>query len=117
MKILFLGDVIGRVGREGLVNVLPKLKAIHQPDLIIANAENAAGGSGVTPQLAEELFKYGADVLTTGDHIWNKREIFEYLDLINAQSKFNINMLKITCFQGKNINKIGAMGWLKNEGH
>jgi len=80
MKVLFLGDIVGRPGREAIGRVLPEIKKRESIDLVIINSENAAGGSGVTPQIAKELEGYGADVLTSGDHIWKKREIYEYLD-------------------------------------
>jgi 2',3'-cyclic-nucleotide 2'-phosphodiesterase len=75
MKILFFGDVIGRVGRQGLLEALPKLKAAHQPDFIIANAENAAHGKGISPKVAEELWAQGVDVLTMGNHTFDRKEI------------------------------------------
>jgi len=80
MKILFIGDIVGSPGRKAikeLVSVLVKSKKI---DFVIANAENAAGGSGITPEIAEELFGAGIDVLTSGDHIWKKKEIYELLN-------------------------------------
>lgn len=80
MKILAIGDIVGRPGREAMRMLLPKLKQEHSLDLIIANGENAAGGSGITPKLAEELFSYGVDGLTSGDHIWKRKEIFPYLE-------------------------------------
>jgi 2',3'-cyclic-nucleotide 2'-phosphodiesterase len=79
MKILFIGDIVGNPGREAMAKLLPKLKAEFQIEFTVANAENAAGGAGITPQVAEELFRAGADVLTTGDHIWDRREIHEAL--------------------------------------
>lgn len=75
MKILFFGDVIGRSGREGLYSVLPKIKAEHQADFIIVNAENAAHGKGLSPKIAEELWKQGVDVLTMGNHTFDRKEI------------------------------------------
>jgi hypothetical protein len=75
MKILFFGDIVGRAGREGLLNVLPRLKKIHQPDFIIANAENAAHGKGLSPKIAEELWAEGVDVLTMGNHTFDRKEI------------------------------------------
>lgn len=80
MKILFIGDIVGKPGREAIRVLLPKLVKKHKVDLSIANAENAAGGSGITPRLAEELFSYGLNILTSGDHIWKKKEILEILD-------------------------------------
>ncbi len=80
MKILFIGDIVGSPGRDAIKNLLPELKKEYNLQFVIANAENAAGGSGITPQVAEELFSSGVDVLTSGDHIWKKREIFEIID-------------------------------------
>ncbi len=80
MKVLVIGDIVGSPGRNAIKALVPVIKKEEGVDFVIANAENAAGGSGVTPQLAEELFGYGVDVMTTGDHIWNRREVFEYLD-------------------------------------
>jgi metallophosphoesterase (TIGR00282 family) len=80
MKILFIGDIVGNPGRGAVKYFLPKLKKEHQLDFIIANAENAAGGSGITVAVAEELFKYGVSVLTSGDHIWKKKDVFDIID-------------------------------------
>jgi metallophosphoesterase (TIGR00282 family) len=79
MNILFIGDIVGSPGREAIKKLIPGLRKEHKLDFIIANAENAAGGSGITPAVAEELFGAGVDVLTSGDHIWKKREIFQIL--------------------------------------
>lgn len=84
MKILFIGDIVGNPGREAVRSLLPELKKEFALDFIIANAENAAGGSGITPKVAEELFASGCDVLTSGDHIWKKKDIFE---LINSEER------------------------------
>jgi hypothetical protein len=84
MKILFIGDIVGSPGREAVDKLLPKLKAEYSLDFVIANAENASGGSGITQKVAEELFNSGVDVLTSGDHIWKKKEIFE---LINQEER------------------------------
>jgi metallophosphoesterase (TIGR00282 family) len=80
MKILFFGDIIGRVGREGLLRVLPSIREKHQPDFIIANAENAAHGKGLTPRIAEDLWGAGIDVLTMGNHTLDKKDIASILD-------------------------------------
>jgi metallophosphoesterase (TIGR00282 family) len=80
MKILFIGDVIGEPGRRCLASWLPRIKQEHQPTFILVNAENAAGGFGLTPEIAQELFKLGADVLTSGNHIWDKKQIYGFLD-------------------------------------
>lgn len=79
MNILFIGDIVGAPGREAVKKLLPGLKKELELDFIIANAENAAGGSGITASVAEELFTAGLNVLTSGDHIWKKRDIFEII--------------------------------------
>lgn len=80
MKILFIGDIVGSPGRDAIKQLLPGLKKEYALDFIIANAENAAGGSGITRKVADELFDSGVDVLTSGDHIWKKSEIFEFIN-------------------------------------
>ena len=79
MNILFLGDIFASAGRRIVAEQLPHIVASEAIGLIIANAENAAGGFGITPLIAEELLSLGVDVLTTGNHIWDKREINDYL--------------------------------------
>ena len=79
MKILFIGDIIGEPGRKMLKQALPELLKAHVPDLVIANGENAAGGFGITPEIAEELFSLGIHVLTSGNHVWDKKEIEPWL--------------------------------------
>ncbi|MDH3999572.1 MAG: YmdB family metallophosphoesterase, partial [Desulfuromonadales bacterium] len=69
MKILFIGDIVGRPGRQITAAALPKLVAQHEIDLVVANGENAAAGFGLTPDVTAELFDIGIDVLTTGNHI------------------------------------------------
>lgn len=80
LHILMIGDVVGRTGREVIKNILSQIKREFPIDLIIANAENAAGGFGLTPKVAEELFSFGIDVLTSGNHIWRKKEVFQLLE-------------------------------------
>ena len=80
MKILFIGDIVGSPGRNAIKTLVPRIKKEKKIDLVVANGENAAGGSGLTPRLAEELFGYGVEVITSGDHIWKRREIVETLD-------------------------------------
>src|ERR1700730_15642107 len=79
MKILFIGDIFAAPGRRIVADHLQDIIKAQQIDLAIANAENAAGGFGITPLIAEDLFKLGLDVLTSGNHIWDKREIYDYL--------------------------------------
>ncbi len=79
MNILFIGDIVGSPGRLAVEKLLPPLRQEHAVELVVANAENAAGGSGITARVAEELFSFGVDVMTAGDHIWKKSEIIELI--------------------------------------
>ena len=78
-RILFIGDIVGHPGRRIVKELLPGLLGEYSPELVLANAENAAGGFGITPPLVEELLDLGIAVLTSGNHIWDKKEIFPYL--------------------------------------
>ncbi|MBU0495413.1 MAG: TIGR00282 family metallophosphoesterase [Chloroflexi bacterium] len=80
MRILMIGDVVGRPGRHAVAELLPRLRAAHHVDLVIANGENAAGGRGLTPETARELFACDVDVITSGNHIWRQKEILPMLD-------------------------------------
>lgn len=80
MKILAIGDIIGKPGRRAVKELLPALKLGLGIDFVLANGENAAGGKGLTPETAEELFSYGVDVITSGNHIWAQQEIFPMLE-------------------------------------
>ncbi len=80
MKILFIGDIVGRPGRRAVVAGLHRLVADEEVDLAIANCENAAAGFGVTAKIADQLLDAGFHVLTSGNHIWDKREVFSYLE-------------------------------------
>ncbi|MDX6665651.1 MAG: 2,3-cyclic-nucleotide 2-phosphodiesterase [Solirubrobacteraceae bacterium] len=79
-SILFIGDVVGGLGRRALLALLPQLREAHAPDFVVVNGENAAGGLGITPKIADELFANGVDVITLGNHTYHRREIHEYLD-------------------------------------
>lgn len=78
IRILFLGDVVGEPGRKAVISRLPSLKEEEEIDFIIVNGENAAGGRGITPKIAIDLLRAGAAVITSGDHIWDQREIVDY---------------------------------------
>jgi metallophosphoesterase (TIGR00282 family) len=78
MRVIFLGDIVGEPGREALRKLVPEVKARFQPDFIVVNGENSAGGNGITPRLAIDLMRSGADVITTGDHVWDQKEIVAY---------------------------------------
>jgi len=80
MKILFIGDIFGSPGRRIVADHLQDIVKAQGIDLAIANAENSAGGFGITPAIAEDLFALGLDALTSGNHIWDKREIYDYIE-------------------------------------
>ncbi len=84
MKILFIGDVVGSPGRAAVKALLPKVKQAHDVDFVIVNAENSAGGSGITPRTARDLFQSGCDVLTSGDHVWRRPEVVDLLNCNHA---------------------------------
>lgn len=86
MRILFVGDVFGSAGRRIVHAHLQHVLESHAIDLVVINAENAAGGFGVTPSIADELFILGAHVLTTGNHVWDKREIIDWMQSVPADS-------------------------------
>lgn len=81
MNILCIGDIVGRPGREALASTLDKLRLEHAIDCVIVNGENAAGGAGILPKYAAAFIALGVDVITLGDHTWDKKEIIPYLDL------------------------------------
>ncbi|WP_147802294.1 TIGR00282 family metallophosphoesterase [Alkalicoccus halolimnae] len=80
MKIMFIGDIVGSPGRDIWKEYASKLKAKYKPDLTIVNGENAAAGKGITKKIYHELLEAGADVLTMGNHTWDKKEIFDFID-------------------------------------
>jgi 2',3'-cyclic-nucleotide 2'-phosphodiesterase len=80
VAILFVGDLVGAVGRRLLRSLLPELRERHALDFVVVNGENAAGGAGITPKVADELFAAGVDVITLGNHAYKHREIYPYLD-------------------------------------
>ena len=84
MRILFIGDIFGRPGRIIVKDRLPGIVRDHAINLIIANGENSAAGFGITPALAEELFELNIDVITTGNHVWDKREIVDYFQMVEG---------------------------------
>ncbi len=83
MRLLFLGDIVGSPGRGIIESRLQAFRSQKNIDVVVANGENAAGGSGLTAKIADELINNGVDILTSGDHIWKKREIYKYLETTN----------------------------------
>ncbi len=80
MRVLFIGDVVGSPGRQGLREAMPALRERHSPDLVIVNGENSAGGVGITERTARDLFESGAGVITTGNHVYRHREAYDFLE-------------------------------------
>jgi len=80
MDVLFIGDVVGGPGRRGLAGAMPKLRELHDPDFVIVNGEISFGDPGITEKTAADLFEIGADVITTGNHVYRHREVYDYLD-------------------------------------
>jgi 2',3'-cyclic-nucleotide 2'-phosphodiesterase len=80
VKLLFVGDVVGGIGRRTLAGLLPGIRDAHKPDFVIVNGENSAGGVGITEKTARELLEMGADAITLGNHAYRHREVYEYLD-------------------------------------
>jgi metallophosphoesterase (TIGR00282 family) len=85
VKILFIGDIVGEPGRRAVKTLVPLLRLEHRLDAVVANGENAAGGSGITAKVAEEIFSGGVDVITTGDHLWDQKEV---VGLLEGESRF-----------------------------
>ena len=82
---MFIGDIVGEPGRRAVTKLLPGLRRRHELDLVIANGENSAGGSGITPKMAEEIFAAGVDIITSGDHLWDQKEV---MGLLQSESRF-----------------------------
>src|SRR4029079_17293463 len=80
MRILFVGDLVGEPGRKVFRRLVPELRRELRIDFVVGNCENVAGGFGVTPEICRDLWDWGADCLTSGNHIWKKREIYSYID-------------------------------------
>jgi metallophosphoesterase (TIGR00282 family) len=78
--LLFIADIVGKPGRRAVTQLVPALRKQHQLDYVIANGENSAGGSGITPKTAEEIFAAGVDIITSGDHLWDQKEVMELLE-------------------------------------
>ena len=79
MKLLFIGDIVGQPGRSAVKILLPELREQHALDFVVANGENSAGGNGITPSTARQIFDAGVDVITSGDHLWDQKEVMELL--------------------------------------
>ena len=80
MRVLFIGDVVGSPGRKGLRETMPSLREAHEPDLIVVNGENSAGGMGITERTANDIFDTGTGVITTGNHVYRHRDAYDFLE-------------------------------------
>jgi metallophosphoesterase (TIGR00282 family) len=80
VKLLFIADIVGQPGRRAVKELVPKFRQEHAVDLVVANGENSAGGSGITVKTAAEIFSAGVDVITSGDHLWDQKEVMELLE-------------------------------------
>ena len=85
MKLLFIADVVGQPGRRAVKELVPQLRQQYGLSVVVANGENAAGGSGITPKTAEEIFAAGVDIITSGDHLWDQKEV---MDLLEREPRF-----------------------------
>jgi metallophosphoesterase (TIGR00282 family) len=110
MKILFLGDVVGRAGRDAVCAKLPALKQQYALDAVIINGENAAGGFGLTPEIFEDFIKAGADVVTTGDHVWDQDKL---LPRLNQESRLLRAYNFPTTTPGRGITEVMISGGRK----
>jgi hypothetical protein len=80
MRLLFIADIVGQPGRRAVTELVPRLRREHRLDLVVANGENSAGGSGITAGTAGEIFSAGVDVITSGDHLWDQKEVIQLLE-------------------------------------
>ncbi len=117
MKVVFLGDVVGEPGRDTVRAAIPILKERYAPDFFVVNGENAAGGHGITPKLAIELMRSGADVITLGDHTWDQKEIFGYFSQeprlvrpLNYPTGTPGSGFVVVSGNGKKLGVVNAMG-------
>jgi len=85
VKLLFIADIVGQPGRRAVKELVPRLRQQYRVDLVVANAENSAGGSGITVKTAEEIFSAGVDIMTSGDHLWDQKEV---MDLLASERRF-----------------------------
>jgi metallophosphoesterase (TIGR00282 family) len=114
VKILFIGDIVGEPGRKAVQVILPRLRGEQALDFVIANGENSAGGNGITPQIAGELFSAGVDAITSGDHMWDQKSVSE---LLYSEPRFlrplnyppGVPGRGANVFQVRNLPPIGVM--------
>jgi metallophosphoesterase (TIGR00282 family) len=107
VKILFIGDIVGEPGRRAVKTLVPLLRIQHELDAVIANGENSAGGSGITPKTADEIFSAGVDAITSGDHLWDQKEVTL---LLEREPRFlrPLNYPPKTIGQGSRVFELGG---------
>ncbi len=125
MKVIFLGDVVGEPGRQAMYRALPELREEFGADAIVVNGENAAGGKGITPRIAQEFLESGVDAITLGDHVWDQSDLIPWIDSApQVLRPFNLQentpgagsiiistpagKLGILCLQGRTFMRPGA---------
>ena len=112
-RILFVGDVVGRAGRNALLGCLPVLRERHQPTFVVVNGENSAGGVGITEKIAEEMFAAGVDAITLGNHAYHQREVYPYLDscrrIVRPANYLRSQPGRGTCIVEKDGVKLGVV--------
>ena len=108
MKLLFIGDIVGQPGRRAVQEWVPRLRRERGLHFVVANGENSAGGSGITPRTANEIFSAGVDVITSGDHLWDQKEV---LDLLHGEPRFlrPLNYPAGTPGQGSRVFQIDSL--------
>jgi 2',3'-cyclic-nucleotide 2'-phosphodiesterase len=117
VKLLFVGDVVGGIGRRTLAALLPEIRAAHEPDFVVVNGENSAGGVGITQKTARELLEMGADAITLGNHAFRRTEIGEYLEASDcvvrpANASRNTPGRGLTVVPASNGTRIGVINVL-----
>jgi len=108
VKLLFVGDIVGEPGRYAVRQLLPKLRQAHEIDMVLANGENAAGGAGITVNTASEIFNSGVDIMTTGDHLWDHKEV-NFLLLTESRFLRPLNYPPGTMGQGSTVWRSGKL--------
>jgi len=108
IKILFFGDIFGKIGRQGIIKILPNLKKKYQPDFIVANVENLAHGRGITKNCLQEMLDAGINFFTSGNHVWDKPDAYDILAQKDAPIIRPANYPEETVGQGEKIVKIGS---------
>ena len=118
VRVLFVGDVVGSVGRRTLAALLPGLRERHAPDFVVVNGENAAGGVGITPKVADELFALGVDAITLGNHAYRHADVYAYLDeqesIVRPANFLRSQPGRGSCVVERNGTRLGVVNLLGN---